>query len=56
VQVQQKSFAVLHDAVGVADVRLSFAKRFDFGPLKDEPGLECFEDVVVVTRPLVPGN
>ena len=54
VQVEQKGLAVLHDSVRVADVRLPVAERLDFGAREHEPRLAGLEDVVVVTRPLVP--
>src|SRR5579883_1297780 len=54
VGVDQKRAAGLEVHIGVADVGLAFTQRFHFGAVKNEAGLEFFEDVIIVgSRPVL---
>ena len=54
--VDQKRAAGFEVHVGVADVGFAFAKGFYFGSVKDQTGLEFFENVIVVRSRTVLGH
>ncbi len=49
-RVQQIRFAVLDDSVGIFEIRLAFANRFDFGASEGDAGFEFVEQKVVMPR------
>src|SRR5215203_5259386 len=48
VRVLEPQLAVLRPNVCFAHIRMAISNRLRFGPCQDEPGLERFEDMVVV--------
>src|ERR1700751_3980742 len=55
-QIQEKGLAILDEAVGVLQIRLSFANGFDFGSAQGYAGLEFFKQEVVVAGDAVVGG
>ena len=55
-QVEQKSFPVLDEAIGVLEIRFPFANGFDFGSTEGHAGLEFFKEKVVVAGDTVVGG
>jgi hypothetical protein len=47
-QVEEKRLPVLDEAIGVLEIRFSFADRFDFSPAEGHACLEFFEQEIVV--------
>ena len=47
-QVEQERFAILDEAVGVFEVGLALADRFDFRPAQRHAGLELLKEKVVM--------